>query len=89
MRWPARPGVRQEALLDQDVDARRRRVCELALEQADGAGILVPAENKLFFLVAGHHVRPHRQDGAHQHRHHAHTDEQGRHGIARRRALTG
>jgi hypothetical protein len=72
----------EKPLINQHIDARRGRIRELSLKQADGAGILLASEDELFFLLPLGHVRPDRQHRAHQDRHHAQADQQGHHGIA-------
>lgn len=82
----------QELLLDEDVHRGRECVRVAALEQHDGAPVLLAAPDQLFFLLALGEVRPHGQRGRHHHGHHAHADEQRGHGVAalgRATALTG
>lgn len=72
----------KELLLDEDVHRGRERVRVAALEQHDGAPVLLAAPDELFFLLALGEVRPHGQRGRHHHGHHAHADEQRGHGVA-------
>ena len=74
--------VRFGLLLDQDVDGRGEGVRVASLEEHDGAPVLLAAPDEFFFLLALGDVAPDRQRGSHHHGHHAHADEQGRHGIA-------
>ena len=72
----------EEALLHQDVDAGREGVGVLALEQHDGATVLLAAPDEFLFALALRGVTPHRQRGPHQDRHDAHAHEERRHGVA-------
>lgn len=69
-------------MFDQDVNRGRRRIREFALEQANRARVLLAAENELFLFLAGRHVGPYGHQGAHQHGHDAHADQQRGHRIA-------
>jgi hypothetical protein len=72
----------EKTLFNEHVDGRRRRIRKFALEQPNRPGVLVTAEDQLFFFLAGGHMRPHRQQRAHQHGHDAHADQQRCHRIA-------
>src|SRR5436190_3735090 len=68
--------------LHQHVDARRQRP-HLGLEEADGAEVLLAAENELRFLLALGLVPPHRQRDGHQYRHHRQRHQQRGHRVPR------
>ncbi len=78
----------QELLLDEDVQGRREGVRVAALEQHDGAPVLLAAPDQLLFLLALGDMRPHGQRSRHHHGHHAHSDEQRGHGVAARVSAT-
>jgi hypothetical protein len=85
----------QVTSLHQHVDTGRKGAIA-SLEQADGADVLLPAEDELFFLLPLGIVTPHGERDGHQDRHHRERDEQRGHRVApvsaeasaRRRALT-
>lgn len=72
----------QEPLLDEQVDVRRERAGELALEEGDGARVLLAPEHQLGFLLAGRLVPPDRHGERHQHAHDGDAHEQRGHRVA-------
>lgn len=72
----------QKLLLDQNVDVGWKRVRVLPLEQSNGARVLLPSPNQLFFPLAPGELRPHGERGAHQHRHDAQANQQRGHRVA-------
>lgn len=68
------------APLDQDVDARRKRL-GLRLVEPNRPDVLLAAEDELGFLFALRLMTPHGHGDGHQHRHHGERDEQRRHRV--------
>jgi hypothetical protein len=71
----------EEVPLHEDIHACRVG-SGLPLEQPDGAHVLLPAEDELFFLLALGLVAPHGHRDGHQDRHHRDRHQQGRHRVA-------
>jgi hypothetical protein len=70
----------EEMPLDEHIHARREHPV-LPLEQANRAGVLVPAEDELFFLLALRLLAPHGHRDGHQDRHHRQRHEQRGHRV--------
>jgi hypothetical protein len=73
----------QKTAGDQDVEIRRQDPgAGPFLEQADGPGVLLAAENELRFPLAAGHLLPGGHHGRHQDGGHAHAYEQGGHCVS-------
>src|SRR5262249_5320275 len=72
----------EEFLLHQQVDARRKRVCILALKQRDRVHVLLAAEDQFFLLFALGCVLPHRHRRRHDDGHDGDADNQCGHGVS-------
>jgi hypothetical protein len=72
----------QKMLFDKHIEIRRTRVRELALEQPDRVNILLPTEDQLRLFLALRHLLPHWHGDCQRDCHHAHGDQQNRHGVA-------
>ena len=79
----------EELLLHQHVDVGRAGAgAHASFPQADGADVLLAAENQLRLFLALGLVTPRRKGGAHQDGHHGQAHQQSRHGISTLPVLT-
>lgn len=69
-------------MIQQDVEAGRRRAGKLALIELDRANVLLSAKDELRFFLPLRRGLPHGHRRGHDNRHHGHADQQRRHRVA-------
>jgi hypothetical protein len=72
----------QEALLDEDLEVRRKGIGVLPLEQSNRPRILVTAPDEFFLPLSLRKVGPDGQGSTHEHGHDAQTDQERGHCVA-------